>query len=137
MLHHVAMGEGDIRPLRISLTVPVGVDEVLCKEVTLQHVLLVLLGIQHRGNLCEGLVRPLEVVGDLTHTCLTLLGGDKHDTITCFSTVDSGRSSVFQNFHRSDHIGIETTDVTCTDTINNVKRLGTYIRGITTHTYGG
>ena len=123
MLHHVSMSEGYVRPLRVGLAVPVGVDEVLCEEVTLQHVLLVLLGVQHCGNLCNGLIRPLEVVGDLTHACLTFLGGNQHNTVTSLSTVDSGRGSVLQDFHRGDHVRIEAADVAQTNTIYNVKGL--------------
>ena len=88
MLLHVSVSEGYIGPLGVGLTIPVGVDEVLSEKVTLEHVLLVLLSVQHLGHLGETLVGPLEVVGNLTLTSLTLLGGDEYYTVTSLSTVD-------------------------------------------------
>ena len=130
------MVEGNIRPLGICSAVPVHIDEVLCEEVTLQHVLLVLLSIQHGGDLGEGLVSPLEVIGNLTHASLTLLSSDQYHTVTSLCTVDGCRGSVLQDFHRGDGCRVDTTDITQTYTVDYIERLRTYIRGITAHTYG-
>ena len=132
----MAVGEGNVCPLRVGLAVPVGIDEILCEEATLQHVLLVLLGIEHLGDLGDRLVRPLEVIADLALSCLTLLRGDQHHAVTSLSTIDSGRGGILQDFHRGDDTRIKPADVIQTNTIYDIKGLRTYIRGITAHTYG-
>ena len=42
------------------------------------------------------------VVGELSVTSLTTLGGNQHDTVSTLSTVNGGGRSVFQNLHRDD-----------------------------------
>ena len=135
MLLHVSVSEGHVSPFRVSVAISVLIHEFLREELTLNHILHILLGVEHRGNLGQALVSPLEVVGDLALSGLTLLGGDQHHAVTSLSTVDGSRSSVLQDFHRGDGRGVDAADVGEAHTIDNVEGIGTGIRGITAHTH--
>ena len=123
VLLHVSMCEGYVRPLGVGLAVPVGVDVILCEEVTLNHILLILLSTQHLRDTSQTLVGPLEVVANLALSGLTFLGRNQHNTITSLSTIDGSRSSVLQDFHRSDGGRVDTTNVAHAHTIHHVEGL--------------
>ena len=123
MLLHVSVIEGHIRPGRVRHTVPVLQQVVLGEDVTLVHILDILLGVQHLWDAGQTLVGKHKVVGNLTLSGLTFLSGDEYHTVTSFGTVDSGRGCILQDFHRGDGAGVDTTDITQAHTINNEQGL--------------
>ena len=123
MLLHVTMIESHIGPGCVGHTVPVLQHIVLRKNVSLVHILDILLGVQHLGDAGQTLVGKHEVVGNLTLSRLTFLSGDKNNSVTSFGSVDSGRGCILQDFHRGDGAGVDTTDITQAHTINNEQGL--------------
>ena len=61
-------------------------------------------------------------------TLLTTLGSDNNHTVSRTGTVDSCRSGILQNLHRSDIIGIDTIDTFQRNTVYNIKRSHTFGR---------
>ena len=105
-------------------------------------VLSILLQVHHVKFLRHSLPTHITIVGYLSLTILTTLGGNHDDTIRCAWTIDSGSRSILQNIHSQDiarvdacqwvGISIVRTIWVDDDTIDNKDRLGGGIQRVRT-----
>ena len=126
---------GLFHPVGVGLLIPLGIH-VVKGEGTLFHIELdVLLGVHHLRSLAQALGRELVRIGDLA-VAFTAAGGDHHNTVTGFSTVNSSGSSILQHFHGFDIVRVDTGDGVGETAVHNVQRVGVVVGGDTTDTDG-
>ena len=138
----VAGGEGEVvvlhqgiligigQPVGVGLEIPVGVEILDIVAAVLDEVLHVLLGIHHLGHVVQALGGQLIGVADLAFT-LTAAGGDHDDTVTGLGTVDGGGSTVLEDFHGLDVVGVDTGDGVGAPAIHHIQGIGRTVGGDT------
>ena len=132
---HRARLEGHVGPRCVGHTVPVAQQVVAREDVAFGHVVDVLLGVEHLRNPGQRLPRILEVVGQLAVAGRSFLGGDQHNAVTGLGTVDGGRRSVLQHLHRRNVVGVDTADAAQAHAVDNIERVGRYVRRETAHAH--
>ena len=135
MVVHEGVLIGLVHPVGVGLLVPLRIDVVQREGTLLEVELEILLRVHDLRGLAQALGRQLIGVADLAVT-LTAAGRDHDDTVTGLSTVDSGGSTVLEDFHGLDIVGVDTGDGGGDTAVDDIQRVGVVVGGDTADTDG-